>query len=70
MSPYEDFQRNADEAVQMAHSARSDKEKTAWLRIAEGWLRLIPDAIKAPRQAFEAEVRAKGTGQQDSTSSH
>ena len=41
MSDSEDYWRNAAEAQRMAENARDEKNKAAWLRIAEQWLRLL-----------------------------
>lgn len=69
MSRADDYRRNADECERMGHSATNPDLKSHWLRLAEAWLRMIPHNHSA-EENFEDEVRAKATGQTDSTSSH
>jgi hypothetical protein len=44
----------------MADRARNDADRSSWLRIAQSWLRMIPDT---PEEKFDAEAEARGTGQ-------
>ena len=69
MSKTEDYRRNADECERMGRSATNPEVKSHWLRLAETWLRMIPRHHSA-EETFESEVRARATGQTDSTSSH
>jgi hypothetical protein len=41
MSADDEFRRNADECFRMADATRNERDKAAWLRIAEKWLRMI-----------------------------
>jgi len=42
----------------------------AWLRIAQGWMSLLRKRPQSDEEAFNAQTKAKGTGQDDSESSN
>jgi hypothetical protein len=70
MNKEDEYRRNADEAQQWADKSSSDLDRAAWLRIAEGWLHLIRKRPKTAEQSFDDTAKARGTGQDDSESSH
>jgi hypothetical protein len=53
MSKPEEYRANAEECERMAGLTRSPDEKATWLQMAQGWLRMIPEA-----EQFEAAQRA------------
>jgi hypothetical protein len=47
----------------MALTARTDEYRASWLKVAEGWLRMIPqDQIKLALNNFDAAKRKRGKG--------
>jgi hypothetical protein len=75
MSRSDEYRRNAEECQRMADNTSNDHDKRAWLRLAESWMRMVrKEAQRHPAgqasDAFDAEHRARGTGQSDSRSSH
>ena len=70
MSKYREYIRYAEEAQKQADVARSTDNRARWLRIASSWLSLLPSAEKGSEEAFEAEVSARGTGQERSEQSN
>ncbi len=66
---YDDYRRQASYCMAMADASRSDHIKTEWLSLAGKWLSLIPGQRNA-ETAFEDMLRARGTGQEESSSSH
>jgi len=66
-----EYTENAIECQRMADQSRQGRDKAAWLRLAEKWLRLIPkSASDTASEAFDVLQSDKGTGQKNSTSSH
>jgi hypothetical protein len=41
-----------------------------WLRVAQGWLSLMSRRPQSDEEDFNAQTKAKGTGQDDSESSN
>jgi hypothetical protein len=71
MSKEQDFRRNAEEAQRQANRTTSAEDKAAWLRIAEGWLSLLPRRrAETAEERFEDAVAKQRTGQGDSGTSH
>jgi hypothetical protein len=71
----DEYRRNAAEAQRWADRAKSDLDRASWLRVAQGWLSLIrsrPQSAeeKTEEEAFDAKVKARGTGQESSEGSH
>ena len=59
---YDKYQRDADEALQRALTARSDEDRASWLRVAQGWLQMIPsDELKKSLNDFDEAARKVGT---------
>jgi hypothetical protein len=68
MSSDDEYRKQAAEAEKQARSALSELDRDQWLRIAQGWVSML-----RKRPQFDepgAENKAKGTGQDDSQSSH
>jgi hypothetical protein len=70
MNRYDEYRKRAHEAQAMADQTRNQADKAAWLRIAQGWLDMLPKPRQSAEQRFDAQSKAKGTGQDDSESSH
>ena len=70
MSDDEEYRRQAAEAEKQARSAKFDSDREAWLRIAQGWLSLLRKRAQGDEEAFDQKTTTKGTGQDDSDSSH
>ena len=66
----DEYRQQAADAERQAQSAKSDLDRAAWLRIAQGWLSLLRRRPESDEEAFHAQTRAKGTGQDDSESSN
>jgi hypothetical protein len=60
----EEYRRHAAEAQSWA------EDRAAWLRVAQGWLRLIKDRPPSEEETFEQRSVAEGTGQERSNKSH
>ena len=70
MDKSDEYRRNAAEAQAWADKAKSENDRAAWLRVAQGWLSLIRPRPRTASEKFEAEVQAQGTHQDDSIESH
>lgn len=70
MKKDDEYRAQAADAQAMADRARSDVDRAAWLRIAQGWLGLIRKPLETAEEKFDAQARKDGTGQDDSKSSH
>lgn len=70
-SRYDEYQRQADECVEMSRKSLNEERCSSWLKLAGEWLRMIPpDHDQTSEQRFREDVRASGTGQMNSTASH
>jgi hypothetical protein len=68
---FEEYRREAEYCERRAQEAPNDELRADWLRLAAQWLAMIPNEInKSAEQRFDAAIRDRGTGQEDSTSSH
>ena len=68
---YEEYQKHADECVEMSRKALTSERRASWLRLAAEWLRMLPgEQGQTPEQSFRMSLEANGTGQEDSTASH
>jgi hypothetical protein len=70
MDKYDEFRKYAREAKDMTDRSRNDADRASWLKIAESWLRMLPEPRHSAEQRFDAQRTARGTGQDDSKSSH
>jgi hypothetical protein len=66
MNNDDEYHRQAAEAEKQAHSAKFASDRESWLRIAQGWLSLLRKRPQSDEEAFNAQSKAKGTGQDDS----
>lgn len=66
----DEYRQQADNAQTSANSANTDRDRAAWLRIAQSWLGLVRRQPKTNQENFDAKAKAQGTGQEDSGSSH
>jgi hypothetical protein len=69
MNKYEDYLKRAQEAQMLADRAKNPTDKAAWLRIAQAWLGMLPQAKQSAEQRFDAQTKARSTAQNDSVSS-
>jgi hypothetical protein len=65
-----EYRRQAADAERQARSAKNDLDRASWLRIAQGWLSLLRRRPQSDEEAFDAQTKAKGTGQDDSESTN
>jgi hypothetical protein len=70
MSAHEEYRRQAAEAEKQARLAKTDVDRESWLRIAQGWMSLLPKRRQSNQEAFDAQSKAQGTGQEDSEASN
>jgi|tagenome__1003787_1003787.scaffolds.fasta_scaffold20873910_2 hypothetical protein len=70
MSTNEEYRRQAIYAEKQANSAGDHVDRETWLRIAQGWMSLLRTRPQRDEQAFNEQSEHKGTGQEDSESSH
>ena len=70
MNNDEECRRQAAKAEKQARLATNDIDRAAWLRVATGWLSLLVKRSQGGEEAFNANARVRGTGQDDSESSH
>jgi hypothetical protein len=64
----DDYRQNADECLRMAAKTPGEENRAAWLRLAEGWLRMIKPDRASAAEAFQEMMR--GTGQGPSKEAH
>ena len=69
-----EFRRNAAECKRMADTARSEDDRSSWLKMSESWLRMIRGPSRSAQETasdnFDDQREERGTGQDDSESSH
>jgi hypothetical protein len=70
MDKHDEYRKRAAEAQAMADRTRNVDDKQSWLRIAQSYLEMLPQAKQTAEQRFDAQTKARGTGQNDSESSH
>jgi hypothetical protein len=70
MSTDDVYRRHAAEAERQAQLAINDLDRAAWQRVAQSWLSLMHKLPQSDEEAFNAQSKAKGTGQDDSESSN
>ena len=72
MSEVDKYRQNAEFAVRMADRATSKERKSSWLKIAAGWLSLLPwhrtPAQKPQAEATEQQVSGGGGNLTDALS--
>jgi hypothetical protein len=70
MSHDDEYRRNAAEAQSWADKAKSDDDRAAWLRVAQGWLQLIRKQPQTAQESFDEQVATQDTHQARSETSH
>jgi hypothetical protein len=70
MDRFDEYRKRAAEAQAMADQCRNPADKEAWLRIARSYLEMLPKPRQTAEQRFDANTKAKGTGQEGSEGSH
>jgi hypothetical protein len=70
MKEHDEYRCNAAEAQRQADRAKNDLDRASWLRIAQGWLSLLPVPRRTATEKFDQESTDKGTGQDDNKSSN
>jgi hypothetical protein len=66
----DEYRQQAAGAERQARSAKNELDRAAWLRVAQGWLSLLRKRPQSDEEVFDAQSKAKGTGQDDSESSN
>lgn len=68
MEQHQRFRRYAQEAQDAADAARNDRDREAWLRIADSWLKLVRESrtVSPAEHRFDEDAQSLGTGQQTS----
>ena len=70
MDKYDGYRQQAADAQKQADAAKTEDDRAAWLRIAQGWLGLLSRRRLTASEVFESESKARGTRQEDSEASH
>jgi hypothetical protein len=63
MDRLDEYRRNAKLCQDMANSTRNENDRRQWLELADSWLRMLRPAKRTQAEAFDLDVREKGTGQ-------
>lgn len=66
----ESYRRQAQAAQDQADQAKNDGDRASWLKIAQGWLGLLPGSKPTNRDKFDDNARDQGTGQTKNESSN
>jgi hypothetical protein len=69
MNRSDEYRRLAADAFRLAEDARTERDRAAWLRLAQAWLNLLPGK-NDQETAFDRQVQQIGTGQDPSQSPH
>jgi hypothetical protein len=70
MDKDDEYRKQAAAAQDWADQTISAVDKASWLRIAQGWLALISRPKQSDQNAFDADTKARGTGQETSDKSN
>lgn len=70
MDKFSEYRRFVDECLREAKKAPYELDRYRWLKLAQQYMALLPTKATSAEAAFAAEEQAKGTGQEDSGSSH
>jgi hypothetical protein len=66
----DEYRQYAEEAQTQADRACSERDKASWLKIAQGWLQLLPKRGATAQEKFDDQARKRGTGQTGSDASN
>jgi hypothetical protein len=67
---HDDYRKQAAAAQDQADKARNDGDRASWLRIAQGWLGLLPASKPTSSEKFDEQASQRGTGQPRNESSN
>jgi hypothetical protein len=67
---HDEYRRHAKEAQNYADRAISDDDRASWLKVAAGWLGMLPRRAATKQETFDQAVHDQGTGQTDSENSN
>jgi hypothetical protein len=67
---FEHYRLEAAHCEAEAELATTPELRADWLRLAARWLSMIPHAQETPEAHFDATLERRGTGQENSSSSH
>ena len=70
MSSDDEYRRQAAYAEKQSQLAINDMDRDSWLRIAQGYMSLLRKRPQSDAEVFNQQRQDKGTGQDDSESSH
>jgi hypothetical protein len=70
MSDSNKYRANALYCLDRAEKAERPEERNVWHGMAQTWLGMIPERQRMAADHFAAAIRARGTGQEPSTSEH
>ena len=70
MNKHDEYRRYAQDALDLSDRAKNPADKAIWLKIARKWLDLLPPRDLTELEKFNADAKRRGTGQEDSSSSH
>ena len=62
MASDDEYLRHAQAAQRNADRAQTDEHRSAWLRIAQGWMSMIRRLAPTAEQAFDDAARDRRTG--------
>jgi hypothetical protein len=68
MTTQDEFRKNAEQAQRRADMATTDRDRTLWLRLAQGWASLLTTRPQTAQESFDEQVADKGTGQDENKS--
>ena len=66
----EEYRRNAMVCERLSHTTSNEAIRASWLRLAESWLRMIPQESLSEPHSFDLASQLKETGQADSKTPH
>jgi hypothetical protein len=65
------YRRNAEQAQREADRSTTDQERASWLKIAEGWLSMLPRrTANTAEERFDDDARTFNTGHPGSNARH
>lgn len=64
------YRAEAKDAEEMSRRALNQHDRERWLQIAQGWLGLVRQRPQSAEEAFDAQAKKEGTGQEDNKSSN
>ena len=62
----EEYRRNAMVCERMSHTTSNENIRASWLKLAESWLRMIPEESPSDQHSFDLASQPDETRQADS----